>query len=275
VIPMQNQEQIPIPFLERTDAVLAKQAMAGDQEAFERLAQRYHVALFNFICRFLGNDDVACDVLQHVFLRFYASLPRLGTGEPFKIWLFQVAHTSCVDRLRRIYPLHFSQSEKSEDWLVDLSGRADSEPLSVEMAERSDVQALLQQTIETLPPTLRSVTVMHYVSQMSFVEIGQVLSLSEEKVLATFRRANRLLRHNMKKIAQRSMGQIIIHEQDDLLELNGFLLQVGDRVEILHLSSWIPGLVAHDEEGWHLLAGEVADISLQTGHLARLLALEV
>jgi RNA polymerase sigma-70 factor (ECF subfamily) len=271
---MQNQEQIPIPFLERTDAVLAKQVLGGDQEAFERLVQRYHVALFNFIRHFLGNDDLACGILQRVFLRSYASLPKLGTGEPFKLWLFQIAHTCCVDELKRVYPLHFSQSENSEDEWVGLSDIADPEPLPEEMAERSDLQALLQQTLQTLPPTLRSVTLLRYGSRMSFAEIGWVLSLSEEKVLASFRQVNRLLRQNMKEISKRSMGQLIIHRGDDLLELNGFLLQVGDRVEILHFSSWIAGLIAHDEQGWRLLTRERADICLQTGHLARLLSLE-
>lgn len=271
---MQNQEQTPIPFLERADVVLAKQVLGGDQEAFERLVQRYHAALFNFIYRFLGNDDLACDVEQRVFRRFYASLPKLGTGEPFRLWLFQIAHKCCVDELRRMYPLHFSQGEKSDDESVGLSGMADPEPLPAEMAERSDLQALLQQTIETLPPMLRSVTILRYCSRMSFVEIGQVLSLSEEKVLTTFRRANRLLRHNMKQISEHSMGQLIIHQENDLLELNGFLLQVGDKVEILDLSSWIPGVVAHDKQGWHLRTRERTDIGLQTGLLARLVSLE-
>jgi RNA polymerase sigma-70 factor (ECF subfamily) len=271
---MQHQEQAPIPFLERTDTVLAKQVLGGDQEAFERLVQRYHVALFNFICHFLGDEDLACDVLQNVFLRFYASLPKLGTGESFKLWLFQIAHACCVDELRRIYPLHFSQPEKREDELVSLSGRTDSEPLPKEMAERPDLQVLLQKTIETLPPTLRSVTILRYSFRMSFVEIGQVLSLSEVQALTFFRRANRLLRQNMQEISRHSMGQLIIHQEDDLLELNNFLLQVGDHVEILHLSSWTPGLLAHDKRGWHLLTKERTDIGLQTGLLARLLSLE-
>src|SRR5579864_974890 len=224
---MQYHEQTPIPFLERADAVLAKQALSGDQEAFERLVQRYHVSLFNFICRFLGNDDLACDVLQRVFLRFYALLPKLGTGEPLKLWLFQVAHTCCVAELRRVYPLHFSQSEKNEDESVGLADMANPEPLPAEMVERSDLQALLQQTIETLPPTLRSITILRYSFRMSFGEIGQILSLSKEEVLTAFRRANRLLRQNMKEISQHSMGQLIIHQENELLELNGFLLQVG------------------------------------------------
>jgi len=273
-IPMQNQEQTPIPFLERTDAVLAKQVLGGDLEAFERLVQRYHVTLFNFIYRFLGNQDIACDVLQHVFQYFYSSLPKLGTGEPFKRWLFQAAHTSCVDELRRIYPLHFSQSDISEDKLVGLRDPVEPEPLPKEMTERSDLQALLQQSIETLPPTLRSVIILRYSSQMSIAEIGQILSLSEAKVLTSFHYANRILRQNMKEISQHSMGPLIIHHENDLLELNGFLLQVGDRVEILQLSSWIAGILAHDEEGWHLQTRDRIDIRLQTGLLARLLSLE-
>src|SRR5579864_3113771 len=82
-------QHIRTPSLDMTDAVLAKQVLSGDQEAFELLVRRYSTPLFNFICRFLGDYDLACDVLQQVFIRFYTSLPKLGTSEPFKSWLFQ------------------------------------------------------------------------------------------------------------------------------------------------------------------------------------------
>src|SRR5919197_1583866 len=99
-----------------SDSGLAQQTLAGDQRAFEVLVQRYSTPLFNFICHFLGDYDQACDILQQVFLRFYTSLPKLGTGDPFKPWLFQVARNCCVDELRRKYrsAIHFSQFENSE-----------------------------------------------------------------------------------------------------------------------------------------------------------------
>src|SRR5438270_2361032 len=99
--------------VEIADGMLAQQAIAGDEQAFEVLVHRYSTPLFNFICRFLGDYDQACDVLQQVFIRFYTSLPKLGTSEPFKPWLFQVARNCCVDELRRRrrYAIHFSQLE--------------------------------------------------------------------------------------------------------------------------------------------------------------------
>ncbi len=106
-----------MPSTNCSDALLAQQTLAGDQRAFEILVQRYSTPLFNFICHFLGDYDQACDVLQQVFLRFYTSLPKLGTGDPFKPWLFQVARNCCVDELRRRrrYAIQFSQLESDEN----------------------------------------------------------------------------------------------------------------------------------------------------------------
>jgi RNA polymerase sigma-70 factor, ECF subfamily len=193
--PIQTQEQIP-PFLDRTDGVLAKQVLDGDQRAFELLIQRYNAPLFNFICRFLGDYDLACDVLQQVFLRFYTTLPKLGTKQPFKPWLFQVARNCCIDELRRKYrhAIHFSQLENSEGELIGLCDIPDPEPLPEEVAERRDVQALLQDAIESLPPKFRSVVILRYVSQMSFPEIGQVLAMPESTAKTYFHRAIALLR---------------------------------------------------------------------------------
>ena len=196
---MHTQEQnIRTPSLDMTDAVLAKQVLSGDQEAFELLVRRYNTPLFSFICRFLGDYDLACDVLQQVFLRFYTSLPKLGTGEPFKSWLFQVARNCCVDELRRKhrYAIHFSQLEveNSDGELTGLSDIPDPGPLPEEVVERHDLQILLQDAIQTLPPKFRSVVILRYASQMSFSEIGQVLSMPEATAKTYFHRAKVLLR---------------------------------------------------------------------------------
>jgi RNA polymerase sigma factor (sigma-70 family) len=194
------------PSLDRTDAVLAKQVLDGDQEAFEFLVQRYNTALFNFICHFLGDYDLACDVLQQVFLRLYISLSKLETGEPFKPWLFHVARNCCIDELRRKHrhALHFSQLEKSEGELADLYDIPDPGPLPEEVIEQRDREAQLQEAIETLPPKLRSVMILRSNSQMSFVEIGQVLSMPEATAKTYFYRAMGLLR---KTLLVRSQAQ--------------------------------------------------------------------
>lgn len=181
-----------------SDALLAQQALAGDQEAFEIMVRRYSTSLFNFICRFLGDYDQACDVLQQVFMRFYTTLPRLGTGEPFKPWLFQVARNCCVDELRRRrrYAIQFSQleTENSEGELSFLNEIPDSSPLPEDLAERHDLQQVLNRAIQSLPPKFRAVVLLRYTSQLSFSEIGRTLNMPEATAKTYFHRAKVLLR---------------------------------------------------------------------------------
>lgn len=195
---MQTQKTINDPISEQPDGSLARIVLDGDQSAFELLVRRYHTPLFNFICHFLGDYDMACDVLQQVFLRFYTSLPKLGTNEPFKAWLFQVARNCCVDELRRRhrYAIHFSQLEieNGDGELSVLSDIPDPGPLPEELLERRDLQVHLCQAIESLPPKFRAVVVLRYTSQLSFSEIGKTLSMPEATAKTYFHRAKVLLR---------------------------------------------------------------------------------
>ena len=189
------------PTYDISDMVLAQQALSGDQEAFETLVRRYSTPLFNFICRFLGDYDQACDVLQQVFMRFYTSLPNLGTDEPFKPWLFQVARNCCVDELRRRkrYAIHFSQleTENSEGETTFLSDMADPSPLPEEIMERHDLQHMLQGAIQSLPPKFRDVVTLRYLAQLSFSEIGSTLNMPEATAKTYFHRAKVLLRKTL------------------------------------------------------------------------------
>src|SRR2546425_8798157 len=193
---MQMQETRRIEPIEITDGVLAQQSLDGDEHAFESLVHRYSAQLFNFIYRFLGDYDQACDILQHVFIQLHTSLPTLRTDKPLKAWLFQVARNRCLDELRRKHAIHFSELEaiNDDEELSPLAAIPDSGPLAEELAERSDLQHRLQAAISTLPVKFRSVVLLRYASQLSFSEIGQALNMPEATAKTYFQRAKPLLR---------------------------------------------------------------------------------
>lgn len=182
--------------VEVTDGELAKRAMAGDEDAYTLLIERYNSPLYNFICRFLNDPELAYDILQQVFLQLYISLPKLRTGEPLRAWLFQVARNRCLDELRRKHVIRFSELQGSleEEDLSQLDIIPDSDPLPEEIAEQRDLQEILQRAISTLPPKFRSVVLLRYTAQLSFSEIGQALHMPEATAKTYFQRAKPALR---------------------------------------------------------------------------------
>lgn len=193
---MQIQPITTIRPAEIADGSLAQKSLNGDRVAFERLVQRYSTPLFNFIYRFLGDYDLACDVLQHVLIQLHTMLPTLRTDRPLKAWLFQVARNRCLDELRRKHAITFSELEQysEDDDHSVLAAMPDPHPSPEELAERSDLRRRLMQAIETLPPKFRSVVMLRYTKQLSFTEIGQALHMPEATAKTYFQRAKLLLR---------------------------------------------------------------------------------
>ncbi len=178
------------------DGDLAQKALDGDEQAYALLIERYSGPLFNFICRFLNDYDMANDILQQVFLQLYISLPKLRIGEPLKAWLFQVARNRCLDELRRKHAIHFSELQgcADDEDLSSLDIIPDERPLPEEIAEQHDLQSMLQRAIDALPPKFRAVVLLRYASQLSFSEIGQALQMPEATAKTYFQRAKPLLR---------------------------------------------------------------------------------
>src|SRR6266581_5119285 len=176
------------------DGVLVEQALAGDQCAFEILVRRYHRSLVSYIHGFIKDSEQDYDVLQHVFLKLYISLPILVTNVSLKGWLFQVARNHCLDELRIRYrrkeiPFSTLEWEYREEELPPIEVITDPEPLPEEVVERIELHCLLQQAIFSLPPTFRSIVHLRCFRQLSFSEIGQMLKMPESTVKTYFYRS--------------------------------------------------------------------------------------
>jgi RNA polymerase sigma-70 factor (ECF subfamily) len=187
------------------DGMLVKLILAGEKSAFEPLIRRYEQSLFSFIYHLLGNYDLACDILQDVFIKFYLSLPDLRIDQPLKPWLFQVARNRCVDELRRKHPISFSQLEGSdeEDEVSPIAILPDPDPLPEDIAEHHEFQQILHQAINELPLKYRQVVLLRYSARFSFIEIGRILNMPQATAKTYFQRARPLLRQALLSLGVR------------------------------------------------------------------------
>ncbi len=206
---MEVRERTRTPRPAMPDGLLAQHYLSGDQQAFEVLVDRYSGPLFNFIRRFLGDYDAACDILQQVMLQLYLSLPKLRTGEPLKAWLYRVARNHCLDELRRKRAIHLSELEKGtdEDEQSAVDTIQDVSPLPEEVVEQRDVQDILLKAIRALPSKFRAVVLLRYASQLSYAEIGRVLHMPEATAKTYFQRAKPLLKVGLRPLRNEVIAQ--------------------------------------------------------------------
>jgi RNA polymerase sigma factor (sigma-70 family) len=179
-----------------TDDILVRQAHVGDQNAFEILVDRYSALLYLLISQLVRDEHLAYDVLQHVFLQLYRSLPTLEKGGTLKAWLSQVARHRSIDELRRKRPILFSEIAlvPDGDEFSPLTTLPDPDRQPEEQVELHELRQRLLEAIETLPSRYRAVVLLRYTGQLSYREIGQALSMPESTAKTYFYRASKQLR---------------------------------------------------------------------------------
>jgi RNA polymerase sigma factor (sigma-70 family) len=183
-----------------SDNELVQLALAGDMSGFETLVERYSRMLTYTAYQILGNRQQVEDVLQFVFLQLFLSLDTLHADKSIRAWLFKVVYNRCMDELRRVQPIYFSElkvSEDVEDDFIPFEFVPDPTPLPEEIAEQHELQQRILRAISVLPPRLRSVVFLRYALQKSFAEIGQILNIPEATAKTYFHRAKPYLRASL------------------------------------------------------------------------------
>ncbi len=193
----QNIHSLPV---QSAEEILVAQSLVGDEEAFAVLVHRYEPRLLGYIRHLLGrsgDEDQAYDVLQHVLLQLYRSLPILSARSSLRPWLFRVAHNRCMDELRRKRRhVLFSELEDAttEEDASLLALIHDPHPTPEEVVERQEMQQEFMHAVDTLPSKYRSVVLLRCLDGLNFREIGQRLNMPDTTVKTYFHRARPLLR---------------------------------------------------------------------------------
>jgi RNA polymerase sigma factor (sigma-70 family) len=143
----------------------------GHPEELGVLFERHHVRLLNFFMRMTGNRSMSEDMVQDSFIRMlrYRETFR-GEGGGFTTWMYTLARSVCIDRLRRE-----SRRIHADIDDVDPAGGGLS-PL--EEIEKEQSSRLLQQCLLRLSEEKREVLILHRFHFKKFREIAEILDCS-------------------------------------------------------------------------------------------------
>ncbi len=189
------------------DVTLVRRTLAGDQQAFAGLVEKYKDSVFNVAYRMLGNPSEAEDVAQETFVRAFTQLHTYKDTHRFSTWLLSIASHLSIDQLRRrrflALPL---ENVPFLEWIADASIGPEDSALAVEASDE------MQRVLSMLPAKYRAVLVLRYWHDFSYEEIAEALHLTSALVKARLHRARELVARAMKATG---VEMRLASEQDD------------------------------------------------------------
>jgi RNA polymerase sigma-70 factor (ECF subfamily) len=174
-----------------SDAALVVAARGGEAWASEALFRRHVRMVYGLICRLLGSEEDADDVLQETFIAAFASLDRLEEPTAFASWACAIAVRTVGKLIRKRHLLRRlglrGAAAANVDRLI-----ARTAPADLVMQLRATYAVL-----ERIPPQLRMVLLLRRVEGATLPEIaewtGTSLATVKRRLAAAERRLDTLL----------------------------------------------------------------------------------
>ena len=154
------------------------QELAGQSryhEAFELLLARCQNKVFRLAYSILGNQALAEEAAQDIFVRVRKALPVHNGRASLSTWLYAISRNACLSALK-------NQASRRESPLEETA-----EPQSPSHLMQVDVPALLCR----LPEVYRRVLTLFYLEEKSYQEISRMLDLPMGTVKTHLHRAKK------------------------------------------------------------------------------------
>ena len=178
------------------DMTLIREYLAGDEESFRVLYERYKSLLYSYLNRLLNGDcPRADDLFQQTWIRAVDQLDRYEHRQQFSAWLLRIAHNLTIDYYRRSGRRRQYEigSLDDPDASFDPPGHGDEPWRGM---HREELEKAISEAVERLSPELREVFLLRR-ENVPFREIAQIQKSSINTVLARMQYALRNLRKHL------------------------------------------------------------------------------
>jgi RNA polymerase sigma-70 factor (ECF subfamily) len=150
------------------------------EREYNECVSRYADNVYRFILKNLRHEENARDVVQGAFEKLWRGRQEVD-AEKSKSYLFTVAYHQMIDHIRKEKRISLRESF------------ADTERVTQRPA--NNLKKVLEEALDTLSETQRSLVLLKDYEGYSYQEIGQITGLNESQVKVYLHRARIQLKH--------------------------------------------------------------------------------
>jgi RNA polymerase sigma-70 factor (family 1) len=153
---------------------------------FEALFKQYYAPLVAYACKFVSDVDVAREIVQDFFVRFYEKRQTLTIDTSVKSYLYRSVYNCCIN--------HINQKNIQDKHLRNMDmERTEEENLENEIYT-VELQYRISEVINSLPAKCQRIFKMNRLEGIKNEEIAAQLKLSKRTVETQISKALKILR---------------------------------------------------------------------------------
>jgi len=168
-----------------------------DRAAFKSIVETWQDMVYNTAIGILQNAEDAEDVTQETFMQAFESVASFKGESKFSTWLYRITVSKAMDHIRK------KKRKKRFAFIQSLYGKNDQPVIDPPdfihpgvSLENKENAAVLFKAMEQLPPNQKTAFVLNKVEGLSYLEISDVMKITDSAVDALLHRA----KGNLKKI---------------------------------------------------------------------------
>jgi len=195
------------------DLRLVELLRTGAAPAYEELLTRFQQPVHALALRLLDDSSEAADVVQEVFLKVFRNIGSFRGQSSLKTWIYRItvneAHNArrWFFRHRRREVELDSEPEESRNWKDTI---ADGSLSPFDVAFEREQHVMIQAALEKLNPIFREAVVLRDITDLSYEEIAEVLSVSLGTVKSRILRGREALRAELAgSLQERSVPRLV------------------------------------------------------------------
>jgi RNA polymerase sigma-70 factor (ECF subfamily) len=184
-----------------TDSVqlnLLQQMTSGNENAFRKLYHHYYKRLLQFAFILTKNNEVAEELVENVFIKFWKNKQNAEAIRNLKVYLYTATKNTCLNYLSS--KAHASITEPFTAINIELAGPICPDQLLI----FRETFAKINDAIETLPPKCKMIFKLIREDGLKYKEVAEILNLSPHTVDAqmtiAIRRIASLVKEEFEKI---------------------------------------------------------------------------
>ncbi|MCY4778794.1 RNA polymerase sigma-70 factor [Sphingobacterium sp. UT-1RO-CII-1] len=148
----------------------------GDHLAFMKLYEKYVDGLFNFIRKFIADENVVEDLIHDSFYNLWRYRRNIKEGHPIQNYLYRIARNEVYKELTKQIQRKTTLSTYAENKKGMFEGSAYQTVLEDELGE------IYNMAINKLPPQRKRIFIMCREEGLSHKEIAEHLNISPNTV---------------------------------------------------------------------------------------------